>query len=73
MPRDLRDIAIESTTNEVVIAEDERLLEVESDGDDIPCVFLRKFVRLLYLEFVLEQKLLVVRQLHDQRDIEDVL
>ena len=60
LARDFRDIAIESASEEVVVAEYESLFKVESAGDDITCVAERIVVRLLRLQLMLEQELLVV-------------
>ena len=73
LARDLGDVAIEWSSDVVVVTEDERLLQLETNCDDIPSILPRKLVRLLDLQLVLEQELLVVRQLHDQRDVEHVL
>jgi len=56
----LGDIVVERSADIIKIAENEGLLEVESDSDDISCVLHRKGARLLDLELVLEQELLVV-------------
>ena len=69
----LGDVAVEGPADEVIVAEDERLLKLEADSDDISGVPLRELVRLLDLEFVLEQELLIICQLHDQRNVEHVL
>ena len=60
LARDLGDVAVERAADVVVVAEDERLLEAEADGDDVARVALRELVRLLGLELVLEQELFVV-------------
>ena len=60
LPRDLGDVAVEGPADKVVVTEDERLLELEADGDDISGVPLRELVRLLDLQLVFEQELLVV-------------
>ena len=51
---DLRDIPIEGTANVVIVAENEGLLDVKSDGYDISRVPSCKFVGLLGLELVFE-------------------
>lgn len=47
LPRDLRNVAVERSTDEIEIAEDERLFEIETDSNDISCVLRRKGARLL--------------------------
>jgi hypothetical protein len=56
----LGDIVVERPADIIKIAENEGLFEVESDSDDISCVLYCKGARLLDLELVLEQELLVV-------------
>ena len=65
LARDPGDVAVERSTDVVVITEDERLLQLEPDCDNIPSILPREFVRLLRLELMLEQELLVIRQLDD--------
>lgn len=60
LTRDFGHVTVESTADVVVVTEDERLFQVEPDGDDIARVSKRKSACLLDLEFVLEQELLVV-------------
>jgi len=55
------------------IAEDEGLLDVESEGDKILCVFQTVFVRLFKSERVLEQGLFVVRQHEYEGYVEHLL
>ena len=54
LARDFRYVLIERAAEVVVIAEYERLLELEPDSDDVPRVLKRKFVSLLHFEFMLE-------------------
>jgi hypothetical protein len=60
LARDSRHVLVKLAADEVVIAEDERLFELEPDGDDVPRVSQRKLVSLLRFELVLEQELFVV-------------
>lgn len=57
---DLGDILVEGTANVVIIAENESLLDVEADGYDVTGISSCELVRLLRLELVLEQELLVI-------------
>ena len=54
LSRYLRHVAIEGTANKIIIAEDEGLLYIETDGDDVLGVLFRKFVSLFDFEFMLE-------------------
>jgi hypothetical protein len=57
---DLGDVLVELPPNVIVVAEDERLLQLETDGNDILGVLLRESVRLFGFELVLEKELLVI-------------
>lgn len=57
---DLGDIAIERTTDVVVVAEDECLVQIEADRDDVLRVAQRKLVCLLGLQLVFEEELLII-------------
>ena len=56
----------------VQIAKDERLVQREPHSDNVPCILHGVFVALFQRQ-VLEQELLVVRELDDQRYIKDLL
>ena len=60
LTRDFGDIPVESTTDVVVIAEDEGLLYVNADSYDIASIAPRELICLLRFELVFEQKLLVI-------------
>lgn len=62
LTRDFGHVAVEGTAHEVVVAEYERLLEVEPARDDISGVLECEFVCLLGFQLVLEQELLVIWQ-----------
>ena len=57
---DLGDILVELSPNIVVIAEDERLLQLESDSNNIFGVLLRESIGLIYFELVLEEEFFVI-------------
>ena len=57
---DLGDVLVELSSDVVVVAEDERLLQLETDGDNIFGVLLRKGVGLIDFELVLEEEFLVI-------------
>ena len=56
----------------VQIREDERFLGIKATCNNIFCIFIRQPMAFLQLQ-ILEQKLLVVGQLDDQRNIEGFL
>ena len=56
----LRNVFVELSANVIVIAEDERLFQLETDGDDIFSVLLRESVGLIDFELVLEEEFLVI-------------
>lgn len=60
LPRDLGDILVEHATHVLVIAEDERLFEIEATCNDILGVLSRELLGLLGFELMLEQELFVV-------------
>ena len=60
LARDFRHVLIELAAHKVVIAENERLFELEPDGDDIPRIFQRKLVSLLRFKLMLEQEFFVI-------------
>lgn len=51
---------VEDAADKVKVAEYERFLEIEADGDDVFGVASRELFHILYLELVLEQELFVV-------------
>lgn len=57
---DLDDVVVEDAADKVKVAEYERFLEIEADGDDVFGVASRELFHILYLELVLEQELFVV-------------
>ena len=57
---DFGDILVELSPNIVVIAEDERLLQLESDSNNIFGVLLRESIGLIYFELVLEEEFFVI-------------
>ena len=57
---DLGDILVELSPNIVVIAEDERLLQLESDSNDVFGVLFRESIGLIYFELVLEEEFFVI-------------
>ena len=57
---DLGDVLVELPPNVIVVAEDERLLQLETDGNDILGVLLRESVGLFGFKLVLEKELLVI-------------
>jgi hypothetical protein len=89
LPGDLGNVLVELSSDVVVVAEDERLLQLETDGNDILGVLFRESVGLIDFELVLEEEFLVIwsslvrdrarrcpgrtRQLDDKRNVEDVL
>ena len=60
MTGDLGDILVELSPNIVVIAEDERLLQLESDSNDVFGVLFRESIGLIYFELVLEEEFFVI-------------
>lgn len=60
LPRNLGNILVEHATHVLVVAEDERLLEIEPTGDNVLGVLSRELLGLLGLEFVLEQELFII-------------
>ena len=60
LTRDLRNIPIKCSADEVEITEDESLLEIKADSDDISCILSGERAGLFCLEFVFEQELLVI-------------
>ena len=57
---DLGDVLVELPPDVIVVAEDERLLQLETDGNDILGVLLRESVGLFGFKLVLEKELLVI-------------
>ena len=57
---DFGDILVELSPNIVVIAEDERLLQLESDSNNIFGVLLRESIGLIYFELVFEEEFFVI-------------
>lgn len=64
---------VEWTSDVVKVAKDERLFQPESTSDDIPSVLEGKATRVLDGQCALEQELLIVGQLNDERDVKDIL
>ena len=60
LARDFGYVLVESSSDIIVIAEDECLLAVEANCNDVLCVLQRKLVCLLRLELVLEKELFVI-------------
>ena len=60
LARDFRHVLVELAAHEVVIAENERLFELEPDGDDVPRIFQRKLVSLLRFKLMFEQEFFVI-------------
>ena len=60
LARDFGDILIEWATNICVVAEDERLFEIEANSDDISGIEPRKLFHLNDLELMLEQEFFIV-------------
>jgi hypothetical protein len=60
LARDVRHVLVKLAADEVVIAENERLFELEPDGDDVPRVPQRKLVSLLRFKLMLEQEFFVI-------------
>ena len=56
----LRYVPVELSSDVVIIAEDERLLQLETDSDNVFGVLLRECVSLIDFELVLEEKFLVI-------------
>jgi len=57
---DLGNVLVELSPDVIVVAEDERLLRFETDGNNVFGVLLRESVGLLDLELVLEEEFLVI-------------
>ena len=53
-------VLVELSTDVVVVTEDERLFQLEPDGDNIFGVLLRESVGLIDFELVLEEEFLVI-------------
>jgi hypothetical protein len=68
LSRDLGDVLVECPADVVVIAEYERLLDVESYGDDVFRVLDRIPLCLLHFQFMLEQEFLIVCQKRKKDD-----
>ena len=60
LTRDLGNVLIELSPDVVIITENERVLQLEANGDDIFGVLLRKSVGLVGFELVLEKEFLVI-------------
>lgn len=57
---DLDDVVVENATDKLKVAEYERFLEIEADGDDVFRIAFREPPYIFYLEFMLEQEFFVI-------------
>ena len=60
LTRDLGNVFVELPPNVVIVAENERLLQFETDGDDIFGVLFRESIGLINFELMLEEEFFVI-------------